>query len=819
MKCWLCGLSMLVFSSAFSQTQTCPANINFTSGDLTHWAAYTGNNKSGNGPSAIFKRYDSSNLFPSGTKGAKVFPEYNFTSVDGIQVITTVSKDFFGGFSTIPNINGYQYHYSILLGSTAVSRGNGSGTGGPRGGYIRGVSYAIFVPPGPATEPYTMTYAYAMVLENGTHNSEEQPLFSATLTTNDSVIQCASPSYFLPTFNNTSSGSRGATLDSAKAKRNGFRLSPQLSPNSDPRQNSTIEVHLQDVWTKGWTEVTFDLSPYRGQKVTLTFEADNCIPGGHFAYAYVALRNSCAGLDISGDSHVCAGSEAIFSIPALGGATYQWIVPNTWKIISNSDTSNIIHVIAGRQPGDVIANEHNSCANLRDTIHVQAVLPAVGGDVQGGTTVCAGENQNNLLLTGSVGNILKWISTTDGINWKDIANTSTHYLALNLNTTTTYKVLVNNETSCPPDSSAGATIIVDPKTVGGNLDPANSFLCEGQNIGSILKLVGNTGQVINWQLSVDNINWIDFNPQYTDSFFIANGLAVSTQYRTIVKDGVCPADTSAIALVKKINVPFPQAVSTPADTTICYGGVAELHTLITLGTSYTWNNNSTLTGQGNGKVSSLPFDIKAKAAPLATSDYIISIENAGCPNHLNDTFHIHVLPEIIVDPGRDTAVVVNQPLQLHASSNQEEANVFTWLPVIGLDNPYTPDPIAILTANDNIVKYTVRATTAGGCYGESSIVVRVFKTGPDIFVPNAFTPGKSTNNLFRPVPVGVGSLQFFRVYNRTGQLVFSTSQIGRGWDGTIGGKPQDSGSFVWVVQGTDYTGENIYKKGIMVLIR
>jgi hypothetical protein len=46
-----------------------------------------------------------------------------------------------------------------------------------------------------------MTYAYAMVLENGTHVSLQQPLISATLKTPAGIIVCASPSYFLPTFN------------------------------------------------------------------------------------------------------------------------------------------------------------------------------------------------------------------------------------------------------------------------------------------------------------------------------------------------------------------------------------------------------------------------------------------------------------------------------------------------------------------------------------------------------------------------------------------------------------------------------------------
>src|SRR5580704_1368875 len=120
MKWGLFGLSMLIFSPSFSQMQACPVNINFSTGNLTHWWAYTGNNQinienpSGNGPLAIKKTYDSTVASPAGTIGAVAIPEYNLPSVSGIHVITTPGTDLFGGFSTIPTINGYQYDYSIL---------------------------------------------------------------------------------------------------------------------------------------------------------------------------------------------------------------------------------------------------------------------------------------------------------------------------------------------------------------------------------------------------------------------------------------------------------------------------------------------------------------------------------------------------------------------------------------------------------------------------------------------------------------------------------------------------------------------------------
>mgnify|MGYP006313622339 FL=1 len=67
--------------------------------------------------------------------------------------------------------------------------------------------------------------------------------------------------------------------------------------------------------------------------------------------------------------------------------------------------------------------------------------------------------------------------------------------------------------------------------------------------------------------------------------------------------------------------------------------------------------------------------------------------------------------------------------------------------------------------------------------------------------------------------MGIRQLDFFRVFNRWGQLVFQTSRIGEGWDGRIKGLLQDTNNYVFMVQGTDYTGKVIVKKGNIMLIR
>lgn len=801
-------LMQMVVLQVSAQLQSCPVNINFASGDLANWSAATGlvNNAKTN--------------YPAPNVGVSTIPEYTI-STTGIQVITTASSDLYGGFATIPTINGYAYNYSILLGSTATSYDLHSTSNNP-GGFERSVSYTINVPAGLRTDPYTMTYAYAMVLENGTHNSNQQPLFKATLTTHDSVISCASPQYYLPTFNNAGSGngngSTGATLDSATARSNGFTNSPVLFL-SHGGQGRNTGTYLQDVWTKGWTEVTFDLSAYRGQLVTLTFEADNCVPGGHFAYAYVALRNSCAGLQISGNPVACTNSKLVYSIPALSTAQYTWTVPAGWTIDSGANT-NSITVTPGATGGFIIAREVNGCADLTDTLSVSTSPPTVAGKVGNDNVVCSGLNNTVLTLTGQTGQVLNWLSSPDGISWTAIANTGNSYTARNLLATTQFKALVQNGSSCNTDSSAAAIIMVNPQSKGGALDPANMSFCAGQIVSSKLTLTGGRGSVVNWQSSPDKANWSNFSPVKTDSTLTVEGINATTYYRTVVQSGVCTADTSEIATIAYVNVPFPAAAIEPDSTVICYRDSAQLHATIGIGTSYTWTSGGTLFNKGDGTVPSLPFMLNAIAKPVATTNYILNVTNAGCPNVLHDTFHVAVTSPIIVFAGNDTSIVAGQPLQLRAAVNDPLANQFTWTPSTSLNFSNIYNPVATLGAATGSITYEVKAANVSGCYGRDDIKVTVFKTAPDIFVPNAFTPNSDGHNdVIRPVYAGISQLNFFRIYNRWGQLVFSTTETGKGWDGTIGGIPQPTGTFVFTVQAMDYQGRSIIKKGTVILVR
>lgn len=89
-----------------------------------------------------------------------------------------------------------------------------------------------------------------------------------------------------------------------------------------------------------------------------------------------------------------------------------------------------------------------------------------------------------------------------------------------------------------------------------------------------------------------------------------------------------------------------------------------------------------------------------------------------------------------------------------------------------------------------------------------------------IAVPSAFTPNNDGKNDFLyPLNAYKATNLSFRVYNRTGQVVFETKDWTKKWDGKIGGVEQTTGVYVWMLDYTDPAGRKVALRGTTVLIR
>lgn len=276
----------------------------------------------------------------------------------------------------------------------------------------------------------------------------------------------------------------------------------------------------------------------------------------------------------------------------------------------------------------------------------------------------------------------------------------------------------------------------------------------------------------------------------------------NTVYQVTATLGKCQ-DKAAI-LVR--TAPYPQA-DAGADTAVCFGDHARLNAAIKAA-SFDWSPLGSL---------QLGNTLHPVSVSLTSTKYVLTVyDTLGCPKPVRDTVQVTVYPRVPAYAGNDTVVVAGQPLQLQATGG----SVYAWTPFTALNNPFISNPVATFTPSTDSVTYTVRVTRSDGCYGDDQVKVKVFKTLPQIFVPTGFTPnGDGRNDVLKPVLAGMKGLTYFRVYNRWGQLVYSTTTIDQGWDGTVHGIQQKTDTFVFMAEGTDYSGKTQRVKGTVVLIR
>jgi gliding motility-associated-like protein len=88
-----------------------------------------------------------------------------------------------------------------------------------------------------------------------------------------------------------------------------------------------------------------------------------------------------------------------------------------------------------------------------------------------------------------------------------------------------------------------------------------------------------------------------------------------------------------------------------------------------------------------------------------------------------------------------------------------------------------------------------------------------------VYVPTGFTPNNDgLNDILRVIGTTVKKLEF-SIYNRWGERIFYTTNILQGWDGTVKGRQQTTGTYAYYLKAELLDGSIQIKKGTITLIR
>ncbi len=194
------------------------------------------------------------------------------------------------------------------------------------------------------------------------------------------------------------------------------------------------------------------------------------------------------------------------------------------------------------------------------------------------------------------------------------------------------------------------------------------------------------------------------------------------------------------------------------------------------------------------------------------------------------------------DTGTYTAMLIAQDFVPCYDTAYQVFNVISKPKAYDMDSsfcgPNTTIPIGMIINNADTYLWSTGATTptiipdTEGIYtltatnhcgpDISSVKVTLYDCDKCLFVPTAFTPNDDgLNDIFHVrvlCPIRTFGL---KIFNRYGQLVYTSYYVNQGWDGKFNGVPVDIGTYLYEVTYTPdlLNAHELYRKGDVTVIR
>ncbi len=791
------------------KAQSCPPNIDFESGSFSGWTCYTGYVASINNTNVINFNYSGG---PVGNRHTM------YASNPG------AGLDEYGGFpKNCPNGSGY----SIKLGN------NSAGT------EAEGVSYEFTIPANANT--YNLIYNYAVVFQDPGHLESEQPRLDLIVRnlSDGMLIGCSSFSFF----------ANGSPLP-------GFQLSPNPGGNTP-------------VWFKRWTAVSINLDNLAGKTISLFFKTADCTFRVHFGYAYIDVNTECS--DKFEGAAFCPDDNAVFVNAPYGYETYTWYNSTFTQVLGNAQTLTLIPPPTNGTTVAVVVVPYSGygCrdtlyADLMDTLTYKAfagpdkgicnnkieqigeppkpgwnytwtpaeglnnqfianplanpdttttyyltIRHSGGGCVSSDTvTVIAAKVLNTIEILGSTNwcigsgdsTVLR-VLPADSIQWfKDgIAIIGANQTELRVTQTGTYYATVFSFYGCVLTTVSQDVNISSIPVTGFTVNKPNQ--CQANNkfifINSSTNAVGAMQYL--WILG-------DGFFAFTRDLIYTYKIPGTYEVQLIVYSNSSCADTNSIT----INV-YPNVLAAFQLKSACINLPVEfINNTIDPGTTtvnYLWNF-------GNGLSSNLRNPPPQVYNTVGNYVVSLSVNTAQCPTPLNIQRRFANIENPV--PGKtmpDEIAIIQLPLKLQARPVGDQV---LWTPANNLDNPISYKPTFI---GSTAQRYIIELTSKSGCVTVDTQNVKINKN-IEIYVPNSFTPNKDgLNDVLRPMMFGIKELNYFRVYNRWGQLIFETQDPKIGWDGRQKGTSSEIQTLVWVLEAIGQDNKTYHAKGTTVLLK
>lgn len=591
-------------------------------------------------------------------------------------------------------------------------------------------------------------------------------------------------------------------------------------------------------WNNGANTPNLNMVTAGSYTVTVT---DN---NGCTATSSATVTQPAAALSVVGGvTHVlCFGaSTGLIDITVNGGTSpYQYV----WS--SGAATQDIQNLPAGNY--QVTVTDANGCtAVFNNNVNQPAAALAVNGLVT--DVLCHGALTGAVDVTVSGGTGPYIYSWSNGGTTQDLNNIAAG----------NYQLTVTDAHGCV-DNSYSATVLqpLSAMIVSGQYTDAQ---CYGSNDGAIdISVTGGTpGYQFIWS-----------NGATTED---VNGLPPGLYSVVVIDANGCTDASYNVSLTQPVAVLHSAGLVT--DVHCGAAGTGSIQLTTTGGTipyGYAWSNGATsedvmslnagnytvVVTDAHGCTTTASFTLTELPSVVVTgvispnlcfgqqdAGIDISVSGGTAPYHIlwsngsqaEDLHHIgpgtysvtvtdqlhctatetfSITPAIQLTLYMDSVytIFVGDAVILNASFGGGAGNYsYSWLPGDHLDCSDCPNPSASPLVTTT---YFLTVTDANGCEitGTSTVIVL-----HDMFVPNTFTPnGDGMNDQFTAVSKSVKEYRMF-IFNRWGDMIYQTTKIDNGWDGTYAGSEAQQDVYVYRIEATFYDGEHRELLGHVNLLR
>jgi len=366
-----------------------------------------------------------------------------------------------------------------------------------------------------------------------------------------------------------------------------------------------------------------------------------------------------------------------------------------------------------------------------------------------------------------------------------------------------YEVTIIDANECVTSNSL--TITEPDSLVVTIADATRTVTCAGDEDGFIqLAIRGGNG------LGGSPFNWADNAAGERDT--LATDLSPGTYFVTVTDQNGC---TDSISYTIGEPAPIMAIIPMPEEPA-CFGFQTSISVSDASGGaggpySFSVNNLNTVT-----LANSIPV--------FGGQEHLISVFDVrGCS--FDTTIFINQPPPVEVNLPAEIEVQLGDSIRLRP-------DVFSVVPIDTSTIIWTPDEFLSITNELNpIVKpidsrrYTLMLADLNGCTGEATVLVDVDKRR-NVYIPNVISPNSVQNSQFQVFTgLGVRKMNFMRIYDRWGELVYELGESGTSiggigsWDGTLNGKPLPSGVYVYIVEMEFIDEAKLLYRGDVTVIR